>query len=148
MAAVKSLLDGLVTSGALRPDDLIGCSPEEIEQVRLDQRVSCLPDEYVCFLRLAGRGAGELLRGSDAFYPQLLGIKSDVGALLTDSGAEVALGAESLVIGMHQGYQAFWIPCITATEPEVVMFQEGDPDIRQKWDGIASYLDDMAASIK
>jgi hypothetical protein len=147
MAGVKRVLDQLVASGVVREGELTGCSPEEVDELRLDQGVSRLPEEYTCFLRLAGRGAGALMRGTDAFYPGLLGIRQDVESLLEDSGAEVALSADSFVIAMHQGYQAYWIPSVSAGRPEVVIFQEGDGDVRQRWSGVAAYLDDMAAAI-
>jgi hypothetical protein len=77
----------------------------EIEQIMTDQKIDRLPQAYTCFLKRIGRGAGELLIGTDAFYPRLIGVKDAAVELLTEDGAPIQLPPDSLVIGMHQGYQ-------------------------------------------
>ena len=148
MSAVEDLIEGLVVGGLVLRSELSGCSSAEIEEIRIDQGVPAIPAEYERYLRLAGRGAGALLRGSDAFFPALLGLKCDTAALLDECGADVSLAADSLVIAMHQGYQAFWIPAVGAQKPEVVMFQEGAREICRRWGGVADYLETMASAIR
>jgi hypothetical protein len=125
-------------------DALIGCSQDEIDEIRRDQTVSTLPAGYVRFLSRAGRSAGPVLRGTDAFFPAILGIKSDARMLLQDSDLlDERFETESVVIAMHQGYQVFWLPSVTVLEPPVLMYQEGDKGIAAHWDSFAGFLNSM-----
>lgn len=121
-------------------DHFEGCTDAEIEALRIDQGVSRLPSDYISFLKQVGRSAGPLLRGSEAFYPELLGIKEDARELVAENRANVRIDTESFVIAMHQGYQIFWFPDVSTDKPNVLMYQEGDAVSQRMWPSFADYL--------
>jgi hypothetical protein len=100
-----TMLDlGLGTADTIRR-----CRAEEVAEVRADQGVAQLPIQYEEFLLAMGRQAGELLRGTDFFYPSALGLPKDGRELLADNDASHLLPRDALVVGMHQGYQLYWL---------------------------------------
>jgi hypothetical protein len=128
-------------------DLLMGCTDEEIEELKVDQGVSRLPASYEWFLRTMGRGAGPILRGTHAFFPQLLGLKAAGIELLAENNAEDVIMPDAFVIGMHQGYQLFWFPSVSLTEPPVLMYQEGDRANSRKWEDFETYLTDVISGL-
>lgn len=142
MSSVEAYIAEIIRDSSPQ-DHFEGCTDEEIEAIRLDQGVSRLPVDYAHFLRRVGRHAGLLLRGTDAFYPELLGIKTAAQVLLAENGLSNFLGTESLVIGMHQGYQIFWFPDVLADNPPVLMYQEGDQQSTMSWRSFIEYLIDV-----
>jgi hypothetical protein len=97
----------------------------------------------MCYLKRIGRGAGPLLRGTDAFFPQILGLKPDARDLFKETNSGMELGPDAFVIAMHQGYQVFWFPTVMEDDPIVLMYQEGDQDVLREWDNFTAYLNDM-----
>jgi hypothetical protein len=81
-----------------------GCSPDEVERVRVDQGVD-LPWSYECFLRSMGRDSGGIFAGSELSYPEVLGLRRDAQDLLRENGSTFTLPPDALVFWMHQGYQ-------------------------------------------
>jgi hypothetical protein len=126
MSDIELVLDHLINNVLAATEPPRGCSGREIEEITADQKVDRLPEAYTCFLKRIGRGAGELMAGTGAFYPQLIGAKDAAIELLTEDGAPIQLPPDSLVIGMHQGYQFFWLATVAQGDPKVLMFQEGD----------------------
>ncbi len=147
MDDVTALIGRLIDQGTVPAESIVGCTKEEIEAVRVDQGVSRLPGSFESFLNRAGRGAGLLLRGTHAFFPQILGLKAAARDLLADGEASLDLGPDALVIAMHQGYQVFWFPTVVVDEPNVLMYQEGDRSPRMVWGNFVDYLRDMVAEI-
>jgi hypothetical protein len=148
MSDIDLVLDHLINDVLATSERPQGCSDREIEEIMTDQKVDRLPQAYTCFLKRIGRGAGELLIGTDAFYPRLIGVKDAAIELLTEDGAPIQLPPDSLVIGMHQGYQFFWFPTVAQDDPKVLMFQEGDRTPNREWDTFSSYLNDMIKEIE
>jgi hypothetical protein len=126
---------------------LVGCTDQEIEELMADQEVARLPLSYKWFLRTMGRDAGPILRGSQAFFPQLLGMKSAGIELLSENNAKETLGPDSFVIGLHQGYQLFWLSSVADSEPAVLMFQEGERVHSRKWNNFEAYLTDVVSGL-
>jgi hypothetical protein len=147
VTTVDLVIDNLVSDGVVAPRHLKSCTRAEIEPVRVDQDLPLLPPEFVPYLERMGRRAGHVLVGSSAFHPDILRVKQASGELLEESGVQLTLGPEALVVAMHQGYQFFWIPSVLATESEVLMFQEGDQGPRRSWPNFAEYLNTMAQEI-
>jgi hypothetical protein len=148
MSDIELVLDHLINDVLATTQPPQGCSDQEIEEIMTDQKVDRLPRAYTYFLKRIGRGAGELLTGTDAFYPRLIGVKDAAIELLTEDGAPIQLPPDSLVIGMHQGYQFFWLPTVTQDDPKVLMFQEGDRTPRREWATFSSYLNGMIKEIE
>lgn len=145
---ISSTLDHLINDVLTPQESLQGCSDSDIEAVMADQNVDRLPSAYVCFLRRIGRGAGRFLQGTDAFFPQIIGLKDAAEELFEENGVPISLEDNSLVIAMHQGYQVFWFPTVKFDDPKVAMFQEGDQGILREWDSFSAYLNDMIKSIE
>ncbi len=133
----------LIASGAAAPNQLLGCSDGEIERVRLDQEVERLPPIYAAFLRRMGREAGLLLRGTDAFYPAVLGIKRAAREILEEGQYARAFPDDSLVLDLHQGYMFCFFPSVMAENPEVLTYIEGDLEWHptMRWPNYLSYLE-------
>ena len=144
---VASILDRLVDEHLVPQEALRGCSTAEVKAVMADQDVARLPLSYLCYLRKIGRGAGEFLRGTDAFYPGIIGLKSATIDLLAENDVATELVPNAFVFAMHQGYQAFWFPSIVQDNPEVIMYQEGDKFPSRTWANFATYLGDMIKDI-
>ncbi len=125
------------------PDsDLLGLSDGEIHEVCEDQGLERLPQCYVEFLRLMGRKAGRVFRGTDAFYPEILGLKNDALDLLVQNGVEDLMGSDAAVFAMHQGYQVIWMVNSDDDDPSVVMYQEGDQGLSKQWRSFTAFLRD------
>ncbi|WP_412742821.1 SMI1/KNR4 family protein [Krasilnikovia sp. MM14-A1004] len=120
--------------------ELIGISAAEIDEVAEDQSVASMPSRYVEFLRVMGRTAGPLLVGTDAFYPDILGIKRDGLELLTDNSVSGFAPTSAIFFAMHQGYQVYWMPSSLSDDPPVYMYQEGDKGVTREWRSFTEFL--------
>jgi hypothetical protein len=109
----------LIELGKARPEEIIGCSKDEIEEIKASQNVSYLPPLYEDFLLIMGRHAGELFIGSDWYYPDLLKLKN---------GAETTpceLPDDAFILLDHQGYQfMFFRTASQNPDPEVYHYME------------------------
>jgi len=121
-----------------------GCTDTEIEQIRESQAVAAIPADYAQFLRMAGKGAGRFMRGTDVFFPYPLELKIYAAELLEENGSDIQLGADALVFWMHQGYQFAWFPDVREVQPRVAMYLEGHDGIYREWPGLAEFLREMA----
>jgi hypothetical protein len=131
-----TLLDlGLATADTLRP-----CTPEEVDEVRADQGVAQLPTQYEEFLLAMGRQAGELLRGTDFFYASILGLPKDGRELLADNDASHLLPRDALVVGMHQGYELYWL----SPSGELSWCKKGRQDVHRVWPTLLDFLEQQA----
>jgi hypothetical protein len=90
-----------------------GLTDNEMQEIQIDQGLEALPACYREFLRRMGRCAGQLLIGTDAFHPALLGIRAD--ALETAS----------------------------EDDPAVYLYQEGDTGTRKRWTSFSAFLLDQ-----
>jgi hypothetical protein len=72
---VAAIADGVTATA----EQLQGLTRSEIDEIERDQSAP-LGRSYRHFLELVGRGAGRFLRGSDVFYPSVLGLGPAVGS--------------------------------------------------------------------
>ncbi len=79
------------------------CTEKEIEYVEQYYNTK-LPDDYKCFLRHMGRGAGQFLCGSSIFYDEIFDLKEAAHELVIEDNLP-DLPADAFVFWMHQGYQ-------------------------------------------
>jgi hypothetical protein len=120
-----------------------GLTDNEMQEIQIDQGLEALPACYREFLRRMGRCAGQLLIGTDAFHPALLGIRADALELLRENGVSHLIGGDAVVIGMHQGYQAYWLETASEDDPAVYLYQEGDTGTRKRWTSFSAFLLDQ-----
>jgi hypothetical protein len=133
-------MGSLVEDLSLPADSLVGLSGQEVQDVAADQGVATLPARYVEFLSEMGRKAGGLLAGTDAFYPEILGLRRDAMELLAENGESGLLRDESVVFAMHQGYQVYWMASRILGDPPVFMYQEGHPGVARERESLTAFL--------
>jgi hypothetical protein len=130
----------LIATGVASADSIRPCTPAEVAEVSADHGLACLPAQYDEFLRVMGRQAGDLLVGTDFFYPGILGLDASARELLQENGASHLLPAGAIVIGMHQGYELYWL----APSGEVSYYSEGRRSIKKTWPTLLACLADYA----
>ncbi|SFP32526.1 hypothetical protein SAMN05421810_102264 [Amycolatopsis arida] len=136
---VDDVVEHLVSLGLAAREDLVPCSATEIEEIRAVQRVPALPGQYVDFLRTMGRSAGRFLRGSDFFYPQLVELVEEARDLLAENDVAHLMLPGSVVVGLHQGYQVYWME---PGEPSgrVHWYDEGEESVTRSWPSLVDFL--------
>lgn len=118
-----------------------GLKEGEIERIRLDQGVPRLPGLYAEFLAVAGRSAGILFRGTDLFYPSIIGIRNDTRELFRENEIDTDLfDDDAVVFGMHQGYVAYWMTDYRADDPPVMVFEEQETFPRSEYRSLSSFI--------
>lgn len=126
----------LLTSGLATVDTIRPCTPAEVAEVRTDQRIEHLPPQYEDFLLTMGRQAGELLVGTDFFFPRILGLADDARGLLTENNAGHLLPPGAVIVGMHQGYELYWL----APSGELSWYKEGHQTVHRTWPTLLDFL--------
>jgi SMI1/KNR4 family protein SUKH-1 len=132
---MRTLVEELGLTGELR-----GVTDAEIQEIRRDQALPSLPGRYVEFLRTMGRDAGPLLRGTDAFYPAIIGLRQEAVNLLEENNVAGLVPDDAVIFAMHQGYQLYWMLGWAAADPPVRMYQEGDATWSQEWPSFTQFL--------
>jgi hypothetical protein len=98
---IDNAYDDLIRLGIAPPNQIIGCSDDEIAEVMSDQGVTTLPTFYRDFLRVMGKRAGKLFPDSEIYYPDILGLKTFAnGQLLSDP-----LPDETFIFSMYSEEQ-------------------------------------------
>lgn len=133
---MSDLVERLISSGLATRETVVGCTPEEVAEIRADHGVDRLPEQYEEFLLLMGRGAGELLRGTDFFYPGIRGLDDDGRELLEENDAAHLLPEGAIVVGMHQGYELYWL----APSGALSWYVEAETEVSRTWPSLADFL--------
>jgi len=120
----KALVDRMIQLGIGQPETVVGCNQDEICDLMDDQHVSTLPKIYREFLRYAGKQAGGIWVGTDAFYPRLLGAKTIANALLQESNLD-ALPDTAFVFLNHEDYQFMYFDSTVVDNPDIFQYIEG-----------------------
>lgn len=111
----------------VRPGELAGCSPGEIDNLMYVQRVGRVPWLYREFLGTIGKNPKPLMPTVDWSYSDLLQAKAEVIEDLRSDGVDTSFLDDALVIGLGSGYFIFYIP-ETSTAPD-------DPPVWTTTDG-------------
>ena len=107
------------------PTELIGCTAEEIEEIKAHQNVKRLPEVYLEFLRKMGKEAGRFL-DVDFFYPGLLKMKLEAQEILQDTAPSQQLPDDAFVLYAHHGYEFIYFLTETALDdPPIYHYLEG-----------------------
>jgi SMI1-KNR4 cell-wall len=120
------------------PDEVAGASGEDIADLKAMWGVSEFPSEYNAFLSLMGVSAGRLLVGTDMFFPRLLRLREFVDGFVAEN--EWRPKETQLVIGMHQGYQIYYLDSTEMDDPPVVLIMEDEPEPIQSWVSFTDFL--------
>ena len=133
---MKHLRKELLTSGVASEDEIMGCSASEKEDVSSSAGSFRLPDQYLAFLQVMGRRAGELFEGTDIFYPRSLEARE--AAIDVASAAGESLSLENrFFFGHHQGYKVYFFE---PDFPAVFTYQEGRPEVRMLAKSLLAFL--------
>ncbi|MGF6884852.1 hypothetical protein ABIA39_008656 [Nocardia sp. GAS34] len=107
------------------PDTFAGCSTEEIQQVVDAASPIQLPDEYIAYLQLFGRGSGTLFRGSNICYPAPLESRESAEDIASDPEETLTL-ENRFFFGDHQGYTVYFFE---QGSDAVFGYAEGHPEV-------------------
>jgi hypothetical protein len=112
---MAELVDYLISVNMATRDTILPCSPAEVEEVRQTQGVDQLPPQYEQFLLTMGRRAGDLLRGTDFFYPAIVELADEMRELVVENNCTHLVKPDSTLIGHHQGVELYWMEPSGAT---------------------------------
>ncbi|MBL7508419.1 SMI1/KNR4 family protein [Frankia nepalensis] len=115
-------------------------SDAEIGRVCEAWGVQSLPGRYREFLSLAGRGAGGILRGTDAFFPEILDMRRATDDFFADNPGGIDLPDGAVVFAMHQGYQVYWMDSISVEDPPVSLYMEREKSPMIRWGSFLEFL--------
>ncbi|BEK94107.1 hypothetical protein NSK11_contig00071-0047 [Nocardia seriolae] len=137
MHAMEALRRDLLISGiAVSSDEIVGCSDNEISRIVAAAESFPIPGTYLAFLKVFGRKAGDLFRGTDLFFPGLLDAKD--AAIDIASGPSEELTLENrFFFGHHQGYKVYFFELGSEA---VYGYQEGYPHVQKLADSLVDWL--------
>jgi hypothetical protein len=104
MNVAEELVSRLITCG-VSPLEIKGCSEADIGRLHAKAGAR-LPESYVEFLRLVGRGAGEFMSDLKAFYPALLKLTDERKHALAKYAV---LPDDAFVIADRYGEQTMYV---------------------------------------
>lgn len=138
--SISILIEAMIKSGLATPDEIIGCSEEEIKEIE-SQRNLVLPASYKDFLRGMGKCAGWLLEGSDFYYPEMLDCQALAERLLAGDKTLFSLGQSCFVFIQHQGYQFMYFDTASNSfDPPVFHYLQGAEKPRQVAESFSKWL--------
>jgi hypothetical protein len=128
---IEELVEYLISIGLATPDTIQPCSPPDVEEIRRVQGVN-LPTQYEQFLRTMGRRAGDLLRGTDFFYPGVIRYFDEVREFIVENGITHLVRPDAVLVGMHQGAELYWLDQGDPSGP-MHWYQEGAEAPKMSW---------------
>ena len=147
MSLIDILIKKLVDLDIAKPDDILGCTLEDIIEIQQYQEIIALPNLYKEFLIKMGKGAGNFLVHLKCFYPELLYLKRDMKAdLLQPQLTEFKLPDDAFIYMTNQGYEFFYFHTNNDdNDPAVFHYTEGDGSSREikpikQWDHLSEYF--------
>src|SRR4051794_23754807 len=105
MSLIETLYEELINIGE-KPDSIVGCTPSEIEEIKLIQGVTNLPDMYYEFMSKMGQNSGKLFKGTIISYKAMkhFNFKEEAQNFLNDMDVKLKLPETAFVFFWHQGY--------------------------------------------
>jgi len=137
--SLKEFGDYLIHIGFATSGTLIPCDTEEVDEIRVSLGVNKLPEQYESFLKIMGRQAGTLLPGTDFFFPSIVELMDEARELLVLNNGNPLMRPGSLIIGMHGGYQLYWLE---PGEPSgaVCFYSEVGNTVKQNFPSLLDFL--------
>lgn len=132
-ATIEDVVAHLISTGLATEEQIVPCTAAEIEELRAAW--GTLPPVYERFLKTMGRRAGKLLIGTDFFYPNTLDIHDSGMEILREDDNLDLFPPGSTVIGLHGGYQLYWV------EPDgAVRLYTEETGIIGSWPSLEEFL--------
>jgi hypothetical protein len=136
---MQLLVKRLNELGVVSPENLIGCSPAEIERIK-ETCKSHLPSSYLEFLTIMGRGAGRYFRGTDMYFPVIIKLQEWAIEIVAENPNKFQLPNDAFVFSMHQGYQFMYFRTNGGDDPKVYYYMEGRDQAECITDSFSAYL--------
>ncbi|GAA1775812.1 hypothetical protein [Actinomadura chokoriensis] len=116
----------------VRPGELAGCSPGEIDTLMYTQGVGRIPWLYREFLGAMGKNPKPLMPTVDWSYPDLLQAKAEVLEDLRSDAVDTGFLDDALVIGLGSGHFIYYIPDASTApdDPPVWTASDGTDRVR------------------
>ena len=133
----------LCAKGIASKDTIRGCSEQEIQEVCEDAR-QVLPHGYIYFLERIGNGAGMFFRGTDLFYPSMLGTTEIGREIVREDENGLELASNAFVFSMHQGYSFMFFYADESDDPAVWYYLEQSGQFKKKNERFTRYIRDCA----
>jgi hypothetical protein len=146
---IDYLAEELVKLGVAQPQEFIGCTQEQVEEIKIRQHVSSLPSLYEEFLLKMGRSAGKFLPGPEHFYPIVLELKEVAVGILKENLPSFVLPDDAFIFTENQGYEfMFFLTNEKSDDPPVFHYLEGDGKLRkeiapQQWEHLSDFYKAM-----
>jgi hypothetical protein len=158
MFSIDNLINKLIELDIAKPDEILGCTPEEILELQQHQGIAFLPELYREFLEKMGKGAGLFLQHLECFYPELLHLKDEVKTELLHLKDEVKtellqpdlttfkLPDDAFVYMTNQGYEFFYFLTHNQDDdPTIYHYIEGNGSTLNvqpfiQWDHLSDYF--------
>lgn len=141
-----SISDIAASAKRVDPDSVAGLTDAEIDQLCESWGVRRVPERYREFLSLMGRGAGGILRGTDAFFPAILDMRRAADDFFSDNSEGIDLPGGAVVFAMHQGYQVYWMEAMSLEDPPVSFYMEGEAAPMGHWRSFTDFLNSEYAN--
>jgi hypothetical protein len=137
---ISKVCDQLILAGIATPDQIRGCSLEDIRKIESSVKGQ-LPKSYVMFLLAMGHGAGSFFKGTDIFYPNLLENRRRAEELLDEINSSFKLLESDFVFAIHQGYQFMYFDVAElSSDPPVYYYMEGEDGPEKKWESFSKFM--------
>ncbi|WP_153540139.1 SMI1/KNR4 family protein [Actinomadura macrotermitis] len=143
---MSELTEPLVRQGLVAPEDLVGCTVEEIETLKESQGVTTLPARYREFLEQGGRTPYWLAHLGEWHYEWLLEAKNIAREIVEDHGDDFAPYADAFIFQTHQGYMFLYFRAadLSQLDPHVWTYTQGRP-AKGSDQPFTQWLGDLAA---
>lgn len=141
-ASIRTIFDSAVAHG-VRPEFVRGASDDAVEQVRVSQGVSAIPQAVHDIWLLFGENSGPWWAGESTTVGDLDGELKEIAVELYDSeGGGLSDASGMLVLLDHQGYEFHVIDGVDLgnTDPPVWLLMEGQPATKM-WSSVTEWFD-------
>jgi len=137
-----SLVSRLVSSGIAKPNEIIGCSDQDILLIQNKSGLQ-LPQAYIDFLIAIGRNAGSFMSDIDFLFPKVLGLNEAAADILNDwEEGKLVLPEKAFVFSMRYGEQfMFFIADEDSDDPPVYFYFEKDGKFKKTGESIWRVID-------
>jgi hypothetical protein len=138
MLTAIQLRERLITSNLTTPDNIVGCSDDEISEL---ERATGgrLPRSYREFLKVAGKRAGPLLSDTTAFYPKIIGLTQRTRDHFSGF---LELPPNAFVFANHMGEAFLYFEMDGNEDPPAYGWDERYKQPQRMYDSIWGYFED------
>lgn len=131
----------MAQKGLATPDELIGCSQQEIKAAMDVQNVARLPKMYEDFLLAMGKNAGKLWKhGGGYTYPDIERFKEQAKRLLKVDRDPIVLPDDAFVFVIHEGMIFYYFLTTEGDDPPVYVYSEIEFTHEQVDERLSDYL--------